>query len=524
MITTVGIAQNSVENPGFESWTGAQPDSWIFNSQTMVLTQNTAAYHGGVSSCDVLFNSQDQATVNLQSNTFSVAPGQLLTFGAWFIDNDVAGRATISLIYDNATYYPGIYTEDGTDWQELTITHTVPDGATTVFFQIRFYDVSTSWDGDCLITVDDAFCGSDNTVYPEPSNYPTNFSAEPSGVSANVSWTDATGDQLPQKYLVLASTSSSFTAPVDGTPVDDDNDMSDGMAALNVNFGDESVSFTGLSAATTYYFTIFPYTNSGDLIDYKTDGTAPAASVTMPDVSVISAVDFEDDTFGDWVAVSVAGDQVWAISSYGNPGNCAVMSGYDGQSYANEDWFISPSINLDAYSQEVFSFDNSTKYDGPALELYVSSDYSGDPATATWTMIDYNMSAGNWAYASSEIDLSSYTGTINLGFKFTSTDALSATWELDNLLITGTMENAVNEVDNAIVRVYPNPGTGYYLVSNPKNQQLNVAIYNILGQAVTETQSSSAEISFDITKEENGIYLVQITGDNYNKTISVIKR
>jgi hypothetical protein len=38
--------------------------------------------------------------------------------------------------------------------------------------------------------------------------------------------------------------------------------------------------FTGLNASTTYNFAIWPYTNSGDDIDYKTDGTVPNADGT----------------------------------------------------------------------------------------------------------------------------------------------------------------------------------------------------------------------------------------------------
>ena len=41
----------------------------------------------------------------------------------------------------------------------------------------------------------------------------------------------------------------------------------------------QSAIFTGY-AGSTYYYKIFPYTNSGSYIDYKTDGSVPQFSIT----------------------------------------------------------------------------------------------------------------------------------------------------------------------------------------------------------------------------------------------------
>lgn len=51
----------------------------------------------------------------------------------------------------------------------------------------------------------------------EPTNQPTSFTATTNSTSQiTVTWTDATGAQLPEHYLVKASTGT-ITAPVDGT-------------------------------------------------------------------------------------------------------------------------------------------------------------------------------------------------------------------------------------------------------------------------------------------------------------------
>lgn len=148
--------------------------------------------------------------------------------------------------------------------------------------------------------------------------------------------------------------------------------------------------------------------------------------------------DFENG-FGNWTTVSVTGSQEWEISGYGNPGNCAKMSGYDGGSNANEDWLISPAVNIEQGGAAVLKFQTAKNYTGNDLQVFVSTDYDGDVATATWTELSgYALSNGNWTWTDSgDIDLSEFAGnTIHVGFKYTSTASASATWEVDNVMIS----------------------------------------------------------------------------------------
>lgn len=516
------FAQNLIENPGFENWTDGAPDSWTTSGDAITLSQNTVDFHEGASSCQVVFTSQDNQ--NLLSTPFAVNAGDPIAVHVYFYDNDPAGRARLSILFEGGNYY-GDYTEDQEGWQMLSYEGVVPDGTTEATLQIRFYDVDP-WDGDAEILVDETSFVIDDAIKPEPSNYPTDFATASNGATMTVSWTDAIGDQLPQDYLVYASTSDAFTAPIDGTPVADDTDLSDGSAVVNISYGSESTSFGGLDAGVNYYFTIYPYTNEGADIDYKTDGTAPTASQTMPDVSILNYENFDDNSFGDWTAFSVLGDQEWELASYGNPGDCAKMTGYDGAPFDNEDWFISPALNLDNYSDIEFIFETAMNYDGPAMELFISSDYtSGDPTVATWESISFTPSEGGWEWTpSGTIDLSPYTGTIHLGFKFTSTSAGSSTWEIDNILITGTLSDNIEEYNNLEFNVYPNPGYGIYQISNPQNQNFELRVYNILGKQIMETMITNDHYTLDIQDYDRGVYLLEITSNQQKKTLSLIKK
>jgi endonuclease I len=125
----------------------------------------------------------------------------------------------------------------------------------------------------------------------EPTNHATNFVAScgyPPYSVAQFTWTDATGAVVPDGYLVRGSTTgySSIPVPVDGIPV------SDGGLDKNAGPGLQTLQIAGLSANTTYYFRIFPYTNSGNLTDYKTDGIVPSDTVkTTPGISILQPGD-----------------------------------------------------------------------------------------------------------------------------------------------------------------------------------------------------------------------------------------
>lgn len=154
---------------------------------------------------------------------------------------------------------------------------------------------------------------------------------------------------------------------------------------------------------------------------------------------------------GNWTQYSVTGAEVWTYSStYGNPGGMMKMSGYNGGNKANEDWLISPALNLSSLSTANLSFDNANKYAGPTLQVFISNNYSGtgNPNAATWTDLSsfatfspINIS-GSYTYLNSGgININGFTGAGNnnvyVAFKYTSTTSAAATWEVDNVKIIG---------------------------------------------------------------------------------------
>lgn len=174
-----------------------------------------------------------------------------------------------------------------------------------------------------------------------------------------------------------------------------------------------------------------------DLDDPRCDG-----SVYTP-LPVLYKDDFAAGGFGtDWTTVNIAGTQIWNTSNQGNGTNYyAVMSAPLG-SAANEDWLISKTVSLAGKTKAAVSFTTDVRYSGPALQVYATENYTGNPSTTTWVALpvalDTNTAAfGDWV-SSGNVDLSAFLGkNVRIAFKYTSTSSAAATWEVDDFKIKG---------------------------------------------------------------------------------------
>ncbi|HAQ65535.1 MAG TPA: hypothetical protein DCR43_06755 [Bacteroidales bacterium] len=380
------------------------------------------------------------------------------------------------------------------------------------------------------VTIDNiTWTANGGGLLPEPSEYPASFVAVAGIGQAALTWVDAAGVQAPQKYLILVSTQNNIQAPVDGTAVADDLDLSDGKGAKNVTQGLQGYTFTGLSNNQVYYFAIYPYTNGGSDVNFKTDGTAPAASITTPNIEVIHSQSFDGGSLAPWTQYSVLGTQVWTYSDiYGvNDGPCAKMTGYEVTPFENEDWLISPALDLSNYTLESFIFQSAKNYTGNALEVFVSDDYAGtgDPNLATWSALSATLSAGSWAWTSSGyIDISTYGENIYLAFKFTSSATESATWEVDEIQVLGKMGTGISEASVLTSKVYPSPTTSNVHVVYNGGGQADVRVYDLTGSVVLRSVITAGDNVVSVRGLNGGMYLMQIEGDSQVYTHKLIIR
>ncbi len=344
---------------------------------------------------------------------------------------------------------------------------------------------------------------------PEPSNYPTDFYYLGAGTDVILTWTDATGAQLPHKYLVLASTGN-ITVPTDGTPV------ADGILAKNVPYGTQVVEFTGLQGGTTYHFAIFPYTNSGANIDYKTDGDYPTLTATTEEIYTLLFEDFNED-LGVFTAYDMYGDQGWHQGSYQGT-TYAVCNGYANQTYnENEDWLISPAISSNGYQDAILSFRTAMKFDGDPIQVKVSVDYDGqsEPTDFEWVDITdaFDYSTGNYEWVESgEVDIWGILDGYALGypdfyvaFVYKSTSESASSWEIDYGKVVSFGTEAVEE-NNQTIGLYPNPACEQ--VSFTLESDAQVSIFDMTGRKVSETECKAGQAQLDVNELVNGVYFV----------------
>lgn len=346
-------------------------------------------------------------------------------------------------------------------------------------------------------------------VLPEPTNYPTNFVVTNSLFNAYVSWTDATGGQLPQGYLIIGVESNvTIETPVDGTPVANDTPH----YIVNIPYGVEHCILSGLELNKEYTFKIFPYTNSGSIIDYKTDGTVPSSTFVVDNMAILLNENFDED-LGVFTAYSLEGNQVWAHNTH-NDDDFAQMSGYaDGSSNANEDWLVSPAINGNT-PKVVLQIRTAKNYSGNPLALKISTNYTdgGDVEEASWTDITdlFTWSTGSFAWVESSADITSYTngGNFHIAFVYTSTDSASSTWEIDFVRALAADLNSVVENNIETLSIYPNPASQQIYVSAESNS--TAAVYDATGRKVMVVNVVEGENAINIQSLENGVYFIMI--------------
>lgn len=203
-----------------------------------------------------------------------------------------------------------------------------------------------------------SWIGQPATTNPEPSNHVTSFTATTSGiVQIDLTWSDNNGSQAAEGFLLYASTGV-ITSPSDGVEVAVDGDLSDGSAVVDLNSGVESYSFTSLIPSTLYNFEIYPYSNFGDNIDYKTDATVPSQSISTPSSTYSSG----DIVISEIMYDTPSADEEW-VEIYNGSGASIEL---------DADWEIS-----NANPSWSYTFDGSiTLADGEYISIQVGTDGS----------------------------------------------------------------------------------------------------------------------------------------------------
>ncbi len=209
-----------------------------------------------------------------------------------------------------------------------------------------------------------------------------------------------------------------------------------------------------------------------------------------------------------WSQYSVSGAQTWACTTFGRDpaaptGSAAApygvqMNGYASGNVENEDWLISPALNLTSYTYPLLSFWSRTAFDGPALKLRVSTDYSGAgaPGAATWTEVNATFPASGsdtWT-PTANVNLAAFTGAkVYVAFVYTSTTAAAARWTLDDIAVANSATPPAPTILTDVNRL----AFGYTAAATSADRLLVVAGSDLTGDVTLTTSGPPFTLSKD---------------------------
>ena len=175
----------------------------------------------------------------------------------------------------------------------------------------------------------------------------------------------------------------------------------------------------------------------------------------MANGEILSESLLVERNFNKFTTISIIGSQNWHYDSkYG-----AKMSGYDDnmqRTYPNEDWLISPPMDLSKYSSATLEFSHAF---GPAASVpttatqksqytcWVSNDFNGDVATATWTELPITYGTSAWSFITTRVNIpaENLTENCHIAWKYECINS-SATWEIKSVEIGGLYTKPAVEV------------------------------------------------------------------------------
>lgn len=265
----------------------------------------------------------------------------------------------------------------------------------------------------------------------------------------------------------------------------------------------------------------FSFAGMKTIKDYILEGVTPPTPV-----DAIFSEDFKNGQ-GNFTIVNTNKPSelefIWSYREDTNYGEYYMnASAYKDGTYASESYLISPAINLDGKSDVTFSFQHTM---GPSItdgisdgfyKTYVSNDYSGDPATATWTELAITVwPSAKWKFVTNEVKVPAENLKANtyFAFKYSSSSTVSATWRVTDVKVIDNNSSAISSTEANTLSVYAADGVVYV----PATAGQNIVVTNVAGQVVANVVAES-EVAAINNLPANQVLLVKV-GNQVAKVI-----
>ena len=310
--------------------------------------------------------------------------------------------------------------------------------------------------------------------------------------------------------------------------------------SISVNGGapiTETVAATILPSATANYiftstlnlsgystYTITAYTGiTGDVITADDSTSITVTNSGPQSLSAPFTMDFEPlEDISLWSVQDANLDGI----TYGISGTLAesgTRCARVGAAATEDDWLYTPCLDLVAGSTYAMTYWYMDFNAATPCSFEVKIGQGQNSSAMTQTIIQHPVPTDTLYHEGTPTFTVPTTGTYNIGFHAYSANP-SSSFRLDNINITNI--TAVNEIKNANgVSIYPNPSSGIINLSVKNYANTVVQIYNAVGTIVYSQTLNSAERVLDLSKFENGLYIIKISSTefSYNQKITLLK-
>jgi len=189
------------------------------------------------------------------------------------------------------------------------------------------------------------------------------------------------------------------------------------------------------------------------------------------------------------------------------------------QSLLNDDYIITPQIDLTAINAAQFSFWAKSFTDFYGLERFhvLLSTTSSNYFDFTVELSDGELQAP-LEYTEYSYDLSEYEGQmVYLAIHYVAQD--SFVFQMDDFLVQGNIlgieDNLFNNFNHYI--------TNNNLVMSASSSLENIELYNLLGQEVFSKSLSNTNETINISSLDTGIYIAKVSIQGKSKSFKIVK-
>lgn len=495
-----------------------------------------------INSMNITFKSEqwrvgDTNSVNVDTVRFYYSTSASVTdttFTAW---TEVTGLMMTSIITSASSTSGNALNGNTTSVVKTAVVNiNVPAGSNLV---LRWYDYNSAGSDDGLAV--DSLTAVFTTSAPPVNNYkPLIASLVPVNNATNVS---------VSTNSLAVTFDRNITAGTGQIVLRNETDQSNVIAvaanSANVTISGKTATITGFSslvAGKTYHVRID--STCFDTAGYRFSGIYDSTSWRFSTVPASTTVTMLNETFdaacgagpipAGWSRQSVTGNQQWNCYTVASSGNVVYrMNGFQGGNNVNEDWLVTPRMDLSAPNTLGFRFSMWKRFAGTEPQIMLSTDFAGDVTTANWTPLTITTGpADTNAWKMHNISIVPYKATpFFIAFKYTSTASDGYDLRIDSVMtMTTTGVFNLNEGNKMPVVVIGKAG----------NEQVNVAfslgnaaavtasIYDLSGREVYRNRFNGKAGDNRITlvpgNLRSGMYLVRLSdGTTYGVAKAIIE-